>query len=385
MPMLAFFPWFTIAQDTAVGLFELLRYERSEKPFGQGRDEQEAVDNILSHYFPHTARPLTSATIVKLNGRGTFDVLRDEERSAMFALAELVSLSGLARREFFSQVGQYCNRDNFRVVIQAFRDPNAGPLITTRRRDGRSDQYLTNTAFRVDKPEHVPLSPIPISLDVPLLSALLAAQERDDWERFAESILSFNLANTDSSEMSEHVEAVLLVSAFERLLECAHGKDDELAARFLEYVRPSQERSRGDCARLASANFGARFPSSAAIREIWIRDFFRVRGDLAHGQIRHRYPAVWHVREHLLLGSYLFPILVRALLEKHNLYLMTKDDRFQLDLFERLACENLFEPIGNESEVPCWPWSKVFDQARAEQLHADIAAELERRGFLEND
>lgn len=385
MPMLAFFPWCTIAQDIAVGLFELLRYERTEKPFGQRTSDQEAVDKILGHYFPHTARPLTSATIVKLKGRGPFDVLSDEERSAVFALAELVSLSGLARREFFSAIGQYCNRDNFRVVIQAFRDPNSGALITTRRRDGHSDQYLTNTAFRVDKPEHVQLGPIPIDIDVSLLNALLTAQEGGDWEHFAESILSFNLANTDSPNMSEHVEAVLLVSAFERLLECARGDENELAVRFSECAQPSRERSRGDCARLASANLSSRFSPDATIREKWIRDFFRVRGHLAHGRTRHRYPSVWHLREHLLLGSYIFPLLVRVLLEKQNLYSKTKDDRLQIDIFERLSCESLFDPIGSESEPSYWPWNKVFDQAQAERLNAEIAAELKRKGFLEGE
>lgn len=385
MSMLTFFPWLTIGQDTTVGVFELLRYERSERPFHQGTPDQEVADKILSQYFSHTERRLSSATIVKLQARKFLDELSEEERSAVFAFSELVALSGLACREFFSVVGQYCNRDNFRLVIQAFRDPQAGVLITTRRRDGHSDQYWTSTAFRVDKPEHVSLGPIPINLDVSLLSALLTAQERDDWERFAASILSFNLANTDRSDMSEHIEAVLLVSAFERLLECAHGKEDELAVRFSDCLRPSQERSRGDCARFASANLGTRFPTSAPIREIWIRDFFRLRGHLAHGRIRHSYPAVWQLREHLLVGSYVFPLLVRSLLGKENLYSLTKDDRLHIDVFERLACERLFEPTGDTSQPSSWSWNKIFEQAQSERLRTEIIEELRRRGFSEGD
>jgi len=37
----------------------------------------------------------------------------------------------------------------------------------------------------------------------------LQARDSQEWERFYESILSFNLANTDNSEIAEEVELVL--------------------------------------------------------------------------------------------------------------------------------------------------------------------------------
>jgi hypothetical protein len=383
MSMLAFFPWFTTRQDFQAGPFEVVRYERSQEPLGQGTRDQETADKILGHYFTLSAQPLVSATIVKLKTRGFFDELSDDERSAVFALSELLALSGLACREFFRHAGQYCNRDHFRVVIQRFSDPQAGALTTTRRRDGDSSNYMSGAIYRVPIPEHVQLSPIPINVDVSLFSSLLAAQERDGWERFAEAILSFNLANTDSSEMSEHIEAVLLVSAFERLLEC-RGKEEDLAERFSDCLRFSQERFRGDCARLASGDLGNRFQTSAPIHEIWIRDFYRLRGNLAHGRIRHRYPAVWQLREHLLLGSYVFPLLVRSLLAEENLYSLTKDDQFHIDVFERLACERLFQPTGEESGPSSWPWNKILEEAQAERFHTEMVEKIRKKGFLEH-
>lgn len=237
---------------------------------------------------------------------------------------------------------------------------------------------MTDSAFRVDKPMHVSLGPIPNDLDIPLLRALLAAEKSDDWECFTESILNFNLANTDSPDMSQHIEAVLLVSAFERILKCGHGKEDELAQRFSEQLHPSQERLWGDCARLASSNCGPRFQAASSIREIWIRDFFRLRGDSAHGWIHHRYPAIWLLHEHLLLGSYAFPLLVRSILGKDKLYSVTKDDQFEIDLFERLASECLFEAVKDKGEPPSWPWNKVIERAHAERLYAQVVEQLRR-------
>lgn len=376
MPALAFFPWFAIEEETTIGDFELLPYERGQKPFASNAGDQDSADSILGHYFSHRKRQISSATIVKLKDREVFDSPTEDERNALFSFSQLIAFGGLARREFFSQFGNYCNSGHFQLVLQHFRQPETGVLLTTRRRDGTSDQF--HTAYRKDTPEHVQLGLVPIVLDLPLLRALLDVQGRgNNWPDFAESILSFNLANSDSSDVHEVIEAVLLVSAHERLLGCNHGKEDDLATGLVRCLSPPKSINALHCARLAPVIQSGRFPARAeTVREVWVRDFFRLRGDLAHGKVQQpRYPAVWSLKEHLLLGSFVFPLIVRSMLVKEGFYSLTKEDQIALRAFEKLACAKLFA----QDETEDWPWTRIFEDERSEQLCADISEDLRRR------
>jgi hypothetical protein len=119
-----------------------------------------------------------------------------------------------------------------------------------------------------------------VCIDEPLLQALLQAQGVETRDRLWEAIVSFNLANTDNIEMTEQVEAVLLTGAFERLLDCGHGTEDELAERFAHILAPTDDLAPSTYTRLSGPDIVNRFKQSPTIRTMWIRDFFRLRGDL---------------------------------------------------------------------------------------------------------
>lgn len=164
----------------------------------------------------------------------------------LFAFSELVAFSGLSSRKFFHW--NYWNRDNLRLVIQAFRNPAAGVAVISRRRDGQTMKYIVDGSYTVALPSHVCL-PIHLTLDEPLLNSLAGVRADTKWFDLIEAITIFNLANTDSSEVQEHAEAILMIGAYERVLGCRRGKEKELAAKLVELCQPAENIEVAKCRR----------------------------------------------------------------------------------------------------------------------------------------
>jgi hypothetical protein len=113
--------------------------------------------------------------------------------------------------------------------------------------------------------------------------------------------------------MSEHLEWVLMSSALERILR-AQSNRNAVAKRFVEAIVPEKPQLYFDLVMLRD----------------WVREFYRLRSDFAHGRIRSRIPRRWESWHHLLFGAIAFPLLTKALLESEKTYLFTENDHCQL-------------------------------------------------------
>lgn len=370
MSTLVFFPWLGLTDVIKTGDFSLIPFKRGAKPGGIGTDLQKSLDEVTEAYIIPPNKPLSYATIVKLKPNDITTDLSEEQAASVFAFSELVAISGLSARSYFadSTISGYWNRENFRIFIQKFTPESHGVAVVTRRRDGSRNTYYSGKTYSFQKPEHVEsFSITKVKLDIPLLDSLLKAKDgliSETWSCFFESILNFNLANTDSDGIQQEAEAVFIIGAFERLLECG-GKENDLAERFVRILKPTSDKSLTDFTRLPTQQTTNRFRNSLTIRDMWIRDFYRLRGDLAHGKVQSKYPAIWTLRDHLLHASYVFPLVLKCKLTEGNYYNLTEDDQFHINLFESLLCEEHFKPQDMEQEHP---WDKVFQEAKIDRV-----------------
>lgn len=365
MSTLSFFPWLRIKAETELGPYRLVPYERGKQPFGSQRGLQESIDEVLQPYRVRGEIPVEKATIIYTKDREVTADLTDEELNALFVFSELLALCALSKRQFFSTIAsQYCNRELLRLYVQRFTGTK-GVSVTNRRRDGVTLSYITGDAYRVYKPSFV-AAPFQIQFDEPLLSALLTAQGklRTRWTHYYESIVNFNLANTDSDTIPLHVEVVFTLAAFERLLGVvADGK--RLAREFVTSLLPEEEIRPVDHARFSVVDMPVL--ERDCVRELWIRDLFEARGRLAHGMMNAPKGSVWTIHDHLLLSSYVYPLLLKCRLAKANLYCLTDDDQWHIDLFERLACEEHCVPRkrdeDSEEQPEEHPWQRIISEA----------------------
>ena len=358
--MLAFFPWLKLQQDVDIGNIKLVRFVR-----GRNRDtEQITCERILAPYVARNDKPIEESTLVLFKNRDIFQEFDDREIDFLFSFAEIVAFSGLSKREYFG-LGhwQYCNRDDFSFVIQRFREDSDGISIVTRRRDGTRTNYITGSVFKERMPYHINYNTV--RLDVPLIKGLLDIQEKrvDRWPLYSDAIFYFNHANTDSYQISEHQEVVMIISAFERILECSRGREDDLVESFLQVIVPKKDIIQSE--RVKNSKYQ---DSGKPLREIWLRDFFQLRGDYAHGKRLSKRPYIWKSHEHLLLGSYIFPLLVKCILAKDGFYQLTDEDISDIDVFERLAEANLFEKPDNQKSSVDWKWNRIRAQFKLNQI-----------------
>lgn len=360
MSTLAFFPWLQLKNAIDVEPAHLIQYRRGREPAGLSLA---AVDTVTEPYVSARNRPVRGATLLRYDDNDLLDDIADETIPELFELAALVCTSGLAARVFFAW--KYWNSDNFQFTVQRFDDPARGSLIETRRLDGSQTTFIPHENLVVARPVYASADP-GVELDVLLLEALIAGRDEDDWFRFKEASLQFNLANSDSFEVAIETSLVLLNGAFERVLDAEEGSERDLCERFVEAVNPSDTITIGDCQRFDAPAVRERFRRGSPVREAWIRDFFRVRGDLAHGRTGGRYPGVWTVREHLLLGGFLFPLVLKTQLAQRDLYELCDSDLNGIDAFEALCCADHFARSG--MNPASFPWHDALTRAGLDRI-----------------
>ena len=360
MGTLAFFPWMHIRERVTAPGFELAPYSRGVSPGGAGASEQSTIDTLLGPYREAPQGPVRKATILRLEGKGLLDDMSDEEADRVLLFGELVAFSGLAARRFFDQLS-YSSRESFRLIVQRFVDAGSGMTVVSRRRDGRSMTVVSKSAMLILKPYHVPPARA-AELDVPLLDALLRRATRDDWGEIEEAIAGFNSANTDSPDVREESEAVALLGALERVLGLRGGDEHELADAFRAAVVPKETVQPVECSRISDSARRKAYEAYSSLREAWVRDFFRLRGDHAHGKLTPRYKSLWSLREHLLLATFVLPLVVKARLVRDGEYAWTDEDLGHVEAFEQLISLDPFASSDDErqNDRHARTWSRIL-------------------------
>jgi hypothetical protein len=363
---LAFFPWAALRDPVTIRRYELLPYRRGQLPAGTGHPDQRTIDTLLDPYRSAPKGPVRDATLLRRADTPLLADINDDDADELLRFGELVAFAGLSARRYFDRLG-YANRDNFQLVVQRFQDPGSGMTVLSRRRDGSSWIAVTKSAMLIVKPHHVS-TPAPHRIDVPLLEALVDRSSREEWGEIEEAIQGFNSANTDSPDVRMESEVVSLVGAFERALGLRGGDEHELANAFVECLKPVTAVRPADCNRVSASPRRERDQGYATLGEVWIRDFFRLRGDHAHGKIAPKYRSLWSLREHLLCGSFAFPLLIKARLVREGFYTWSEEDLVYLEALEALLCAKHFEIHDESKEGPFRQdeWSRILDDANTQ-------------------
>lgn len=105
---------------------------------------------------------------------------------------------------------------------------------------------------------------------------------------------------------------------------------------------------------------------AAPVRFEWLKEFYRVRGDFAHGRLTTRQPMAWSALEHLTLAAIAFPLLVRCLLQGAGAYALTRDDVAAVEVFESFADQAGFltAPPDARNSMDSW-WTRMFGRAKS--------------------
>jgi hypothetical protein len=328
---LHFLPWCHLDRAFSAGGVTLLPIDLSHPPAQLDDETIMSVRSVLSDFIDITGQPVAKFAVISVHNHILLDYfVEPADVVAIRDYIDIACLSGLSDREFLGRAQPYCNSDCFLYYERRFDSVTGVRAPMFRRRDNTAFGPAAGIAMRVHVPIHAAVVP-QVSLDEDFFRALVSFREivlngsdSERWAAWQEAIYCFNQANTDNERMSEQLEWVLMSSALERILR-APGNSDAIAKRFIEAIVPENPLLYFDLTLLRD----------------WVREFYRLRGDFAHGRIQSRIPRRWESWHHLLFGAIAFPLLTKALLEDEKAYEFTENDHCQLAALAWILRESL--------------------------------------------
>lgn len=360
MPTLPFFPWSKFDKTYDYTNFSLLPIDLNKQAAPELVAYWTDIQNIIKVYEDKSNRQVKDASILFLKNTSIATDFDEEKIVELFIYREIVALAALSKRTYFAH-WNYCSSDNLKLVVQRYQSPVTSPAVSTRRRDGDLLQGFSPGLFKERCPTHVsPITNLPLDND--LIVALLKVYEigEEFWIDIYDSILNFNLANTDSSDFRPQIELVLVTSALERLFGLIQGKEDALTKEVTQLLNnafpelknlPENKVLKKDLAGYKS------------IREAWVRDLFRLRNRYAHGRTQTKYDYSWSTQEHLLLLAYIYPLLLKLVLQAKGFYSLNDNDNRDIFTFDYLL--NLNGTLRSKPNDPhSFIWDEVIGKAR---------------------
>lgn len=373
MPAIQFMPWCPIDKEYKTDKITVIPFEREGKLEGVDDLAMCHIRTVLASYKDRDGKPIQKAALIQYEDKSLLSDLSEEEIDITREIVKLVRFAGLANRAYVASMGLYCNADCF--IQYAFRFPDEPTYVTLvycqRGVRIKSGGWAVNEiTFSI--PVHVD-SISKVRLDENLLQALLYYRNKNKdngWPRWQNAISCYNQANTDNPTTGYHVEWVLHASAFERLLDAtSYPLYEDVAGKFYEAFVPNDPIKAKD-AKQKSTGWD---DLDTDLRFEWMKEFYRVRGDFAHGRLQSQQPMVWKPAEHIVLASIAFPFLVKSLLAQKGLYTLTDDDQDKIDAFESLASEDFLNyPPNQKGSGDSW-WGRCINAARSARDGREIS------------
>ncbi len=368
---IAFFPWWFVDEPVVFGAARLVPYVRGRAPGDLPTATQADMDAVIEAYATRPRHVIKKAALLEV------DVwhLGDDPELALerlFSARRALAFSALAGRTLFGGHFGYCNFDNFILAVQQYIEGKGnGVAFWTRRRDGRAQYYWSSDEFAFHRPLHVDTFLKAPAIDLALAALLMEPDLPSNWR---EAVDEYSRANTDSPDIPEHVEMVMMKSAFEVLLVLDSGAADfqrKLDALLEDLPAPSTE-SEGPL----GDRWMARFPRSARPLQAWVREFCDRRGAAAHGA-KGGDRFVWSERSHLAFASILFPLVFKKVAETRGKYVMSELDRERLRRVDTLVLHDPFGLVPVEEDGDrTHPWADFDQDVRMRTWHLENRAAL---------
>ncbi len=327
-------------------------------------DARDSLNAILSSYIDRKGQSIDNCVVATIPGRG-WNLLDSDFPDVEWATA-LLFLACWASNEYFRAMGPYVNSSSFRLVWQRFSGVPQDIALTSRRRDGSTlDGGYKHGQVKFSAPLQCSLHE-PATVDDALLKSLDCGNARqcETTQRLRYALSFVQLANTDDGLMTEPAEAILMGSAFEQLLR-GDGSAYNLGRKFDVLFKSCGGVTVEDAKKARSGiKIDESKPERAAVQpqwwvhRKWIEELYNVRNKSAHEGTAIGQNWGWSPAEHLLMAAWVFPLVVKLLLQRDSYYTFSDDDTSRCLAVDKLLAETGW---GEEIEGGMGPhkWHKI--------------------------
>lgn len=392
MTSIYFFPWLDAPKTIDFGSVLLEPYECGQFPGDHECITQADIDRVMDFYKTSPTESVQSCLLIRLPNRKIGEDLSEDEKSYLRVFGELLCFSHIAERTYFGWDYHYCCKEDFELYGQGWASDrfDGHIVIPSRKRDGITYNMTDDEYGAYHRPHNANKSSS-LQEEPPLIQPLLQAFQNmndDQWGDIYECVINYNLSNTDNALIVPEAEMVLLHSAFDAIFRDVGNNPKERTKVFQAYMGRSLKTAADpqDDSCLADLIIERDNGKNLSLIEHWIRDFKLTRGHHAHGGTTRNYPGLWSQPNHLVLGSFILPLLVKKRLESAGFYTWSHEDQANLEAFERLIQYNHFsdkwcDDVRKRSEHP---WYQARQAARQEASRKETE-DIVRQVLAETD
>ncbi len=340
---LALLPWLKLGDDLKLGTYHFLRWPRDGSEIAiEFRESINSICNMYKYISGETEQP---QTIMIDTSKALFCRLDEKERQQYVEAITLLTMALIGENQYFHH-GNYVNSSMTEIHFQNFSLGEDGVAFTSRKRDGNS----SDMGYTFDK----------IIISTPTACRIHTGCNSisDKWLKSLETVLSrstpldrliieasslFTQANTDSPSVLSSTEVITLANAFERLLE-AEGRlkiSEKLSSLLSSWQNIKVKDSNLLKVKKVTASTIYQGKGYEDIEQwwllrLWMLENYILRCDYVHGNDVDSKIWIWHPQQHMLLGSHIFPLLVKVLLVNETRYELNKEDRRKLHAIDNL-------------------------------------------------
>src|SRR5262249_4084609 len=134
-------------------------------------------------------------------------------------------------------------------------------------------------------------------------------------------------------------ELIIMATAYEQLFDAKADKH-KLATRFGNLFAPFTLHTAAEALTQRRDIYTQREYREAQLNwplhKKWLHEMYKVRSKAAHTRQVHTLPWGWNLREHLVMGAWVFPLVIKLKLAADGHYVLSQDDRARCRSVDRL-------------------------------------------------
>lgn len=339
---MAVLPWLQLPSEVRLGDVRFVPIETAapgDAVAELGPVSADASQVLRSFRLSHQS-PINHCTLAVPDGYDPTVPSDGATRAHFYQTTSLLMLCAIAANRYGEHNTWNANASMFSLRIAAFAFPLGGYLPLYRRRhDGSASTVGAkwgNPLFYIPdecNPPHPPRS-----VDKDLASAIGSLDRSHSLSRRLRlSLPFFGWANTLAETSSWEMEIIALVAAFEKLL--GTGSGPATARKLQELFAAYRSVAVGDACRKRTNIRATKAQQPEPVRRVWIQELYHIRNSSAHPRPFDTEKLGWSPGEHLAMGAFLFPLVVKLLLARENLYDLDWDDKAACDAVDSLLAE----------------------------------------------
>lgn len=331
---LVLLPWLKIGEDLQLGNYRFLRWPRGDSEIDPRFNK--SLNDISSMYKYVNGRVESPQTIMIDSSRECFIRIEGEERRPYVEAAVLLTMCLIGENQYFSR-GNYINSSLTEVHFQNFSLGEDFVAFTSQKRNGSvSDMGYKFKEITITTPPGCRVHTGCSSLSSEWLESLGSVLSKNTHldRLIIEASDLFGQANTDSPNVLISTEIVAMANAFDRLFPKYDGRY-KLSEKVSKILDRWQAVSTRNSNRLSEkgvdfSKIDRRVNDDWKLIRYWMYELYCFRNYYVHGNDLSRHKWSWDANEHLLMGSYIFPLLIKVLLANEGKYELTEEDEFKL-------------------------------------------------------